>query len=191
MILFVDETESDDLFIVAGLLVNSKQDAEMVFKRFKKKAQRSHLSQKSKARLFNEFKSTIMDKEYINFKREMLLELSKLDYTILFSTHRKQNILFKQREKETAYIRLLSRITEMIVFPVEIIFDSFNLHSFEERIVKRISGFENVLSVHPERSETQPGIILVDNICSVIKRHLKSDDSEGLFSIIKATVKRI
>ena len=191
MILFVDETESDDLFIVVGLLVNSKQNAEMVFKRFKKKAQRSHLSQKSKARLFNEFKSTIMDKEYINLKREMLHEISNLDNRILFSTYRKRSNIFRQREKETAYIKLLSEITGMIVFPVEIVFDSFNLHSFEERIAKRISGFENVLSVHPEKSETQPGIILVDNICSVIKRHLKSDDSEGLFSIIKATVKRI
>lgn len=38
MILFVDETENDNYFIVTGLLVESQNDIDSVYSRFKKKA---------------------------------------------------------------------------------------------------------------------------------------------------------
>jgi hypothetical protein len=37
MILFVDETECEDYFIVAGLLTVSKSMTDMTYKRFKKR----------------------------------------------------------------------------------------------------------------------------------------------------------
>lgn len=37
MILYIDETENDNYFIVTGLLVTSKQNVDMTYKRFKKK----------------------------------------------------------------------------------------------------------------------------------------------------------
>lgn len=37
MILYVDETECDDFFIVAGLLTFSEEQTNLVYKQFKKK----------------------------------------------------------------------------------------------------------------------------------------------------------
>lgn len=47
MILFVDETECEDYFIVAGLLTVSKTMTDMTYKRFKKKIKNMKLSKKT------------------------------------------------------------------------------------------------------------------------------------------------
>ena len=36
MLLFVDETENEDYFIVTGLLVESQNDIDLIYSRFKK-----------------------------------------------------------------------------------------------------------------------------------------------------------
>lgn len=37
MILYVDETENNDYFLVAGLLIDTEENAELTYKHFKKK----------------------------------------------------------------------------------------------------------------------------------------------------------
>lgn len=61
MILYVDETKNDHYFIVTGLLVPSKKSIDMAYKQFKKKVNTMKLKPKIKERIFNEFKSTILD----------------------------------------------------------------------------------------------------------------------------------
>ena len=56
MILFVDETECKDYFIVAGLLTESKSKTDDAFKRFKKKVKNFPIPPKKKEKLFTEFK---------------------------------------------------------------------------------------------------------------------------------------
>ena len=52
MILYVDETENDNYFIVTGLLVNSKQTVDMTYKRFKKKSKCDEFKSKAKRKNF-------------------------------------------------------------------------------------------------------------------------------------------
>ena len=37
MILYIDETENDDFFIVAGVLFSDEKDMELAYKQFKKR----------------------------------------------------------------------------------------------------------------------------------------------------------
>ena len=156
MILYVDETESDSLFIVAGLLFNSRQDAEQVFKRFKKRARNVSIAEKYRARLFYEFKSNILDKDFQHLKKEMLNILNEFQYQVIFGCHTKPGE-FKQKDKERTYINMLTAI----------------------------------VTSKPTVSETEHGIIVIDNLCSVIRRHEMIQDNAGFFTIIAHNLKMI
>ncbi len=156
MILYVDETESDSLFIVAGLLFNSRQDAEQVFKRFKKRARNVSIAEKYRARLFYEFKSNILDKDFQHLKKEMLNNLNEFQYQVIFGCHTKPGE-FKQKDKERTYINMLTAI----------------------------------VTSKPTVSETEHGIIVIDNLCSVIRRHEMNQDNAGFFTIIAHNLKMI
>lgn len=67
-ILYVDETESNDLFIVAGLLTESKGKTDLVFKQFNKKAKQFLIPPKEKEKVFREFKAVLLDKHYQKIK---------------------------------------------------------------------------------------------------------------------------
>lgn len=190
MILYVDETESDSLFIVAGLLVSSRQAVEQVFKRFKKKAQKIPLSKKYKTILFSEFKSVIMDKEYQQLKKEMLGILNGIQYQVFFGCHIKTTG-FKQKDKERAYINMLSSIVSMLPDSVDVCFDSFRNQDFENSIIKKLESLPNVRQAKPTVSETDHGIIIVDNLCSVIRRHEMNQDGEDFFTIISQNLKKV
>lgn len=88
MLLFVDETENEDYFIVTGLLVESQNDIDLIYSRFKKKAKNLNISDKKRAQLFTEFKSTLMDRNYQKLKISMLSELSSIEHYNLCSTCR-------------------------------------------------------------------------------------------------------
>ena len=126
MYLYVDETECPEYFIVTGLLFNSKEDLELAYKRFRKKAQDVKLSQKQKSILFTEFKSTLLDNDYQNLKTDMLRELNRFQYRVICSCHIKRGSVFGQKTKERIYINLLSRIVLSIEGECEVVFDSFN-----------------------------------------------------------------
>ena len=54
MILYIDETENEQLFIVAGLLVDSETEIETAYKRFKNRIHGYKLSPKYKSKIFTE-----------------------------------------------------------------------------------------------------------------------------------------
>lgn len=190
MILYVDETESDSLFIVAGLLFNSRQDAEQVFKRFKKRARNVSIADKYRARLFYEFKSNILDKDFQHLKKEMLNILNEFQYQVIFGCHTKPGE-FKQKDKERTYINMLTAIVTSIPNSVDVYFDGFRNQGFENSIIKKLESLPNVRSAKPTVSETEHGIIVIDNLCSVIRRHEMNQDNAGFFTIIAHNLKMI
>ena len=49
MVLFVDETENEDLFLVGGVLVESREDAIRAYNRFKKRISNIPLTENNPA----------------------------------------------------------------------------------------------------------------------------------------------
>ena len=122
MILYVDETENDEYFVVAGLLVNSKEDVDRGYKHFKKKIANYKLAAKTKQRIFKEFKATVLDSRFQGIKKKLLLEISALDGSIIYSCYLKKDAQFNQILKEATYIVLLSKIVAVANHPIDIIF---------------------------------------------------------------------
>ena len=185
MVLSIDETENEEYFIVAGLLLDSKENIEDAYKSFKKKAKKMPVAKRDRAKLFTEFKSTILDKHYQRIKEKMLDSLLKVDRRIVYSCHIKKAASFPQNFKEDSYIALLSRIILSIEENVSVIFDGFNKRDFEERIVERMLLYGNVQDILPGDSQLEPGLQYVDNICSIIRIHKMNADSYDFYSKIK------
>ena len=184
MILYVDETENDKYFIVAGLLVNSASDIESAYKKFKNKASNSFLSEKDKQRIFTEFKSTILDRHFQKIKVRLLNEISAFDNSIIYSCYIKKTEVIQQSTKEDSYILLLSKIAASLTEKTDIVFDEFNKLDFERKIITAISQYSNVHSIIAKDSRTVPGLQFADNICSVLRLHKSNCDRENYYEII-------
>lgn len=178
MILYVDETENENYFIVTGLLVTPKQNVDMTYKHFKKKINSMNLNARHKEKIYNEFKSVVLDREFQRIKRMMLKEIMKLENQIIYSCYIKKGDVFNQKQKENQYIQLLNNIVLSIPYDIEIIFDSFNKKDFENKIIHFIELNENVISIQPRNSFDEAGIQFVDNLCSVIRRSFLDDKNE-------------
>ena len=191
MILYIDETECEDYFIVAGFLVHSKQQTDMAFKHFKNSLKSMKISLSEKQKVYTEFKSTLLDKHYQKIKKKMLFEIFKLNGTILFSKYTKNHIPFKQHVKEENYILMLSKIVSSINGNIDIIFDNFNNYKFESRIIDALSPYKNVISINPQDSRNNVGLQFIDNICSVIRLHHTQRDINNFFDIIRDQITEI
>ena len=191
MMLYIDETENEQYFIVVGLLVNSKYDVDMSFKRFKKQAQKVLTNPKYKGLVFTEFKSTLLDRSYHKIKRKMLREIQSLEKRIIYSCYLKKDSVLKQSIKEKTYIKLLERIVMSINKPVDIVYDGFNNKSFETKIIKRLSMFENVSSAISGNSQTEAGLKYVDNLCSTIRLYLSNEVHNGFYDMIGDSVLQV
>lgn len=191
MLLFVDETENDNFFIVTGLLVQSQNDINMSFNRFKKHAKNLNISSKKKAQLFTEFKSTLMDRNYQKLKIAMLSELNSIEHCIIYSCYIKKDFTFPQTLKEDTYIYLLSQIVNATTDSIDIIFDTFNKRDFEEKIISKISSLQNVSSIKSCDSQQNPGLQYADNLCSTCRHYLNGDDTNHFYDIIKENVKEV
>ena len=185
MILFVDETENDDYFIVTGLLLNSREDAALSYKKFKNKINRMPFAKKDKAKVFTEFKSTLLDRHYQKVKIRMIESLGEVDRHIIYSCYIKKSPRFPQTYKEDVYISLLSNIVLGIKEDISIIFDTFNKPEFERRIADRIYLYSNVQAIMPRDSQLEPGLQFVDNMCSIIRLNLSGQDKYNFFEMIK------
>lgn len=190
MILFIDETEDDDYFVVTGLLVPSRESVTVAYKQFKKKVNMMKLKPKIKEKLCNEFKSTILDKEFQKIKVKMLEEIMKIDNKIIYSCYIKKEGHFNQIKKEEQYIELLNNIVSSINEEIEIIFDAFNKKDFEQNIINQISLNTNIFKIEPRNSFDEPGIQFVDNLCSVIRLSCL-EQKNNFYSIIKENVIRV
>ena len=128
------------------MLVNTKQDVELAFKRFKKSVGNAKIPAPLKSKLFTEFKSVIMDRTYQNMKIKMLSELNEFEHCVVYSTFVKKTKNLSQKDKERAYINLIAKIASSLTKPVEIVFDMFNKKNFESEIIKKLkSNFQNEL----------------------------------------------
>lgn len=188
MILYVDETENEEYFIVTGLLLESREEAERLYKSFKKKARNMPVSKRDKAKLFTEFKSVILDKHYQRIKEKMIESLEETDRKIIYSCYIKKGFGFPQNFKEDTYIALLSRIILSIEENISVIFDNFNRSEFETRIVDRMSMYNNVQAIMPRDSQLEAGLQYVDNICSILRMHKMNTDAYGFYEKIEKWV---
>lgn len=191
MLLFVDETENDNYFIVTGLLVESQHDIDLIYSQFKKKAKKINISDKKKAQLFTEFKSTLMDRNYQKLKITMLSELSSIDHYVIYSCYLKKDRIFPQSLKEDVYIQLLSKIVKSASVELDVIFDTFNKKDFESNIIKAISSLPLVKSIASCDSQKNPGLQYVDNLCSTCRHHLANDDPNNFYDIIKEKIREV
>lgn len=172
MILFVDETECEDYFIVAGLLTDSKAKTDIAYKKFKKKVKNFPISPKKKEKLFTEFKSVLLDKEYQKIKVCMLEHIDSLNYSIIYSIYKKDDNKFNQVKKEKIYMQLLNNIVSNIDERIDVIFDTFNKRDFEEKIINNLLQLPHIDSVKSQDSETEFGLQFIDNIYSIIRLHI-------------------
>ncbi len=191
MVLFIDESENDEFFIVAGLLVNSKEDIDQAYKRFKKGIGDIPLPKREKSILFTEFKSVLLDRRYRRIKRYMLEALNHIEHLIIYSCYIKQGLPFSQRFKEETYLLLLSNILSSIPEGVIVIFDAFSKPDFEKRIIERAGCYQHVQAISPKDSQKEAGLQFVDNICSVIRLHKSSSDVYHFYHLIEARAKEV
>ncbi|MCD7950748.1 MAG: DUF3800 domain-containing protein [Erysipelotrichaceae bacterium] len=183
MILYVDETESDEFFIVAGLLTNSKKDTDMTYKHFKKKIRNMPLSAHEKEKVFTEFKSVLLDNQYQRIKICMLEHINSLNYTIIYSVFYKSDRKIFQMQKEEQYICLLSKIIMHIDCDIDVIFDTFNKKDFENKIIESAKEFDNIKSIKKQDSRLEYGLQFIDNICSVIRAYKTYDNSNYYYML--------
>ena len=191
MILFVDETENEDYFIVTGLLVSSRAHADTAYKHFKNKIRNLPISSNDKKRVFTEFKSTLLDRKYQRIKIKMLEEINTLDHCVIYSCYMKKGSEFPQNFKEETYVTLLAKIVSTINEDVSVIFDTFNKKDFEERIITRISSYKNVQAIMARDSQLEPGLQFVDNICSIIRLHKTEMDQNNFYEMIEKWVHEV
>lgn len=191
MILYIDETENDDFFIVAGLLSKNIADVQAAYKRFKKKIAGMSIPHKYKARVFTEFKSTLLDRDYRKIKLHMLTEILQLNRAIIYSCRIKKGAKLNQVLKESLYITLLSSIFGELTDETQVIFDRFGKPDFEADIMESAAAFPCIKSIYPKDSQTEPGLQFVDNICSVIRMHRSQTDTENYYNLIKSMIKEV
>lgn len=191
MVLYIDETENDQFFILAGLLVDSDLAVEEAYRHFKNSIKGIKLSNRAKSKVYTEFKATLLDKEYQKIKQRMLESITDLDCKILYSCYLKNGIKLNQVLKESIYITLLSSIVSAVDDSIEIVFDCFNKKGFEDNIVHSLNLDENVISIHPADSQKVHGLQFADNICSVVRRHKSEEDILDHYSMIKVFTEEV
>ena len=191
MILYVDETENENVFIVAGLLVQTEEEVMVAYKRFKNNIKGFKLGDKAKSKLFTEFKSTLMDRKYQRIKVRMLKEISGMDCLVYYSVYEKSTVKMKQPVKQSVYISLLTRIVSSIKPNMVVIFDNFGIDSFENDIIHAVGMIEQVKMISAADSQIEPGLQFVDNICSVIRRHICSEEGDLFFEYISDRIKPV
>ena len=192
MLLFVDETENEQYFIVVGLLVNSEESINLAYKRFKNSINHYPLPNKTRSKLYSEFKSVLLDRNYHKIKEQLLLEVLKTNGTVYYSLYEKKTKNFNQSLKEKIYLRLLNRMVAGIQYDnVEIIFDKFGINDFENKIVQEISKYAIISKIHPEDSQIYSGLQFVDNIASVIRLHLSNMDEHQYYRIVETMIIQI
>lgn len=185
MILYVDETENEEFFIVTGLLLRSREDTQKAYKHFKKEISSFPIQAREKSILYTEFKSTILDRRYKRIKYKMLEALGEIAPCVIYSCYIKKGAVFTQAFKEETYLTLLSKIVACIDDDISVVIDAFNKRDFEERIEDRILSYPNVQAVMPRDSQKEAGLQFVDNLCSVIRLKKSETDTYDFFTYIE------
>ena len=189
MILYVDETENVEYFILTGLLLESEKVAKDIYYSFKRKANGYKMPENLKAKLYTEFKSTLMDEKFPTLKKKMIEEIKAVDNLIIYSIYVKKDKRLEKDLKFDLYTRMLSKIIESVGQDLDIVFDKCSNNSVDEFITKTISKVQNVNSIKAADSQLTPGLQLVDNICSIIRRKYTNSDINGHYELIASNIK--
>lgn len=189
MILYVDETENVEYFILTGLLLESEKVAKDIYYSFKRKANGYKMSENLKAKLYTEFKSTLMDEKFPTLKKKMIEEIKSVDNLIIYSVYMKKDKRLEKDLKFNLYTRMLSKIIESVGQELDIVFDKCSNNSVDEFITNTISKVNNVSSIKAADSQLTPGLQLVDNMCSIIRRKYTNSDINGHYELIANNVK--
>ena len=191
MILYLDETENEQYYIVAGLLSSSEASVELAYKRFKKGIKKLRISEKSKGLICIEFKSTLIDRNYYRVKEKMLEEISLISPSVLFSCYKKITPKLNQVQKDSVYITLISSILGSLETDTDVIFDRFGRAKFESDIIQAASVYDHVISIAPKDSQDVHGLQFADNICSTIRLNKCGDDSHDYYRWIAPITKEV
>ena len=168
MVIYIDETENDEYFIVSGFLVDCEETVINAYKRFKKSIKKYPISEKYKAKLYTEFKSTLLDRDYSRIKKRMLEEIIATNGTIIYAYRKKSTARKNQTYKESTYIELLYSILKTLEQNTTVIFDRFGKSDFEGNIISKMQSLDTVVDIYPKDSQLDYGLQFADNICSVI-----------------------
>ncbi len=191
MVLYIDETENNSFFIVAGLLATSSEETENAYRKFKKSIKRMKIEDKYRSQVYTEFKSTLLDRRYKRIKIKMLESIAEIEPTIIYSVYQKKVSKMNQVQKEAVYITLLTSILTHLKNETTIVFDRFGKTDFENNIMSLARTIPNVVSIYPEDSQRQHGLQFADNICSVLRRYKSDDDEFNYYGVIKKYVKEV
>ena len=187
---YIDETETNEYFIVCALTVESDLELEESFKSFKKKARNisTKLKEKEKRKLFTEFKSVELDNKYPGIKRAMLNHIDLLDCTITYSYQKKSRPDIDFEEKKKLYIAAIHEALDIVDKPKYVIFDYFKNKRFEQEIIDSFISDEMIISIIPGDSKMYSGLKYVDNICSVIRHRINNNDKHNYYYLIEDKV---
>ena len=187
MVLYIDETENDNYFILTGLLVKSEKEINDVYHSFKKQVNKLKIPKKYKSKLYIEFKSTLLDTRFQKVKIKLLESLNTIDDTVIYSAYVKKTKHIKQGLKDKTYIRLLSSIINSIDknIDLDVVFDSLPSRRTIMHIIDVISKIDNVKSIAPADSQLVPGLQYVDNLCSTVRMNKSGTDEYGFYELIK------
>ena len=86
---------------------------------------------------------------------------------------------------------MLSKIVSSIEEDISIIFDRFNIPTFEESIVQTVSEHQNVQAIMPRDSQEEPGLQFADNICSVLRQYKTEREENEYYRILKKRIREI
>ena len=186
-ITYIDETETNEFFIVCALTTESEIELEESFKSFKKKTRNlmSKSNRRKKGTVFEEFKSKEIDDSFPSVKRALLNYIDLLDCKITYSCQRKSKPDIRFEEKKRLYLAAIHEALEIINKPKEVIFDYFKNKDFEQEIIDSFISDETVISIMPGDSKQYAGLKYVDNICSVIRRKISNNDKHNYYYLIE------
>lgn len=86
---------------------------------------------------------------------------------------------------------MLSKIILNIEESIDIIFDTFNKRDFEARIIERVSTYDNVRTITSKDSQIEPGLQLVDNMCSILRMKKSGNDKHDFYLLIEDWVREV
>jgi len=188
--LYIDETETDDYFVVCGLLMSSKEVTELAFSNFKNSIKNYYIPNNYKTSIYKEFKSTLTDNRYRVIKKRMLEFINHYAVVIVCCTYKKENKALKQSIKEKLYIKCLKEITKTLVKykDIHILFDRFGKKSFEEAVSSKFLENTNIVSAIPIDSCVNHGIQFVDNVCGAMRLFLSKKEKRYYNALKNKTI---
>lgn len=132
-----------------------------------------------------------MDRNYQRIKKRMLEEILNLNCVVLYSYYKKTEPNINQILKQSIYITLLSNIIAALEESTIVIFDGFGLEEFENVIIRSTKIYPFVDDIRPGDSQQEPGLQFVDNLCSVIRRHISINEKDLFYDSVSEIMKSV